>query len=66
MGMQIHRCYSQDTFDEDFARRGFRKTSLRTVDTDGVVLAIVIVSELNLEELCVAFGTGKLQVHSCP
>ena len=44
---------------EDVARRGFRKITLRTVDTDVVVLAIANVSELNLEELWVAFGTGN-------
>ena len=38
---------------------GFRKITLRTVDTDVVVLAIANVSELNLEELWVAFGTGN-------
>ncbi|KAK0150015.1 hypothetical protein N1851_009250 [Merluccius polli] len=43
----------------DAARKGFKKITLRTVDTDVVVLAIAHVSELDIEELWVAFGTGK-------
>ncbi|XP_016112345.1 sodium- and chloride-dependent GABA transporter 3-like [Sinocyclocheilus grahami] len=38
---------------------GFKKITLCTVDTDVVVLAIAHVSELDIEELWVAFGTGK-------
>ncbi len=43
----------------DAARKGFKKITLLTVDTDVVVLAIAHVSELGIEELWVAFGTGK-------
>lgn len=43
----------------DAAREGFKKITLWTVDTDVVVLAIAHVSELDIEELWVAFGTGK-------
>lgn len=43
----------------DAARKGLRKLILRTVDTDVVVLAIAHVCQLDIEELWVAFGTGK-------
>lgn len=40
-------------------RRGFYKVPLRTVDTDLMVLANAHMSELDIEELQVALGTGK-------
>ena len=43
----------------DAAREGFHRILLWTVDTDVVVLAVVAAAKLNLQELWVAFGTGK-------
>jgi hypothetical protein len=37
----------------------FRKVSIRTVDTDVLVLAIAIFHRLELNEVWVAFGTGN-------
>ena len=36
-----------------------KKMIIRTADTDVVVLAISVVEEIKVEELWVAFGTGK-------
>ena len=35
------------------------KASIRTVDTDVVVLAITAIQHLNTSEMWIAFGTGK-------
>ena len=45
----------------DAVKEGFRKTLLRTVDTDVVVLAVAGATKLNIDELelWVAFGTAK-------
>ena len=43
----------------DAAREGFHRILLRMVDTDVVVLAVAAAAKLNLQELWVAFGTGK-------
>ena len=44
---------------EDNVRQGHNKVSIRTVDTDVVVLAVTSAQRLNISELWVAFGTGK-------
>ena len=44
---------------KDAVRHGYSNASIRTVDTDVVVLVITSVNRLNLSELWVAFGTGK-------
>ena len=44
---------------KDAVRHGYSNASIRTVDTDVVVLAITSVNRLNLSEPWVAFGTGK-------
>ena len=44
---------------KDAVRHGYSNASIRTVDTDAVVLAITSVNRLNLSELWVAFGIGK-------
>ena len=43
----------------DAVNKGYRKLSVRTVDTDIVILAISMFREINLEELWLAFGTGS-------
>ena len=43
----------------DAVRKGYKKLSLRTVDTDTVILAISTYSEINPDELWLAFGTGS-------
>lgn len=43
----------------DAASNGFTKITLRTVDTDVVVLAVAAVPKLGLQELWIAFGTGQ-------
>ena len=47
---------------------GYRKILIRTVDTDVVVLAVSRVQDLGVDEIWIAFGTGKhfryLPVHS--
>ena len=43
----------------DAARKGSQKLLIRTVDTDILVLAIAYVERLGVQELWVAFGTGK-------
>ena len=40
-------------------KNGIRKMMIRTVDTDVVVLAIVYFSQMSLNELWIAFGSGK-------
>ena len=37
----------------------FQKILLRTVDTDVVVLSVATAAKLDIQELWVAFGTGK-------
>ncbi len=44
---------------EDAVRDGHNKVSIRTVDTDVVVLAVTSAQRLNLAELWIAFGVGK-------
>ena len=44
---------------EDAVRQGYSKVSIRTVDTDVVVLAVTAAGRLDIDELWVAFGTGK-------
>ena len=40
-------------------QRGFSKIMIRTVDTDVVVLAIANATQINVDELWIAFGVGK-------
>ena len=44
---------------EDAVQQGHDKVSIRTVDTDVVVLAITSAQRLNISELWIAFGAGK-------
>ncbi len=44
---------------EDAVRQGHNKVSIRTVDTDVVVLAVTSAQRLDISELWVAFGAGK-------
>ena len=44
---------------EDAVKEGYTKVSVRTVDTDVLVLAVTAAQYLNTTELWVAFGTGK-------
>ena len=44
---------------EDAVQHGHNKVSIRTVDTDVVVLAVTTAQRLNICELWVAFGVGK-------
>jgi hypothetical protein len=44
---------------DDAVNEGYTKVSIRTVDTDVVVLAVTAAQQLNIAELWVAFGTGK-------
>ena len=43
----------------DAGRCGFQRITIRTVDTDVVVLAVSCVRLFNITELWLAFGTGK-------
>lgn len=43
----------------DCVAQGYTKVTIRTVDTDVVVLAVAVVNPLHIEELWIAFGTGK-------
>lgn len=43
----------------DAVQKGSRKVCVRTVDTDVVVLALAKFSDINPDELWLAFGTGK-------
>ena len=36
-----------------------KKIIIQIADTDVVILAISVIQEIKVEELCVAFGTGK-------
>ncbi len=40
----------------DAVQKGCRKVTIRTVDTDVVVLAVASFSQISLDELWVAFG----------
>ena len=44
---------------EDAVQHGHDKISIRTVDTDVVVLAITTAQRLQVKELWVAFSVGK-------
>lgn len=44
---------------QDAVRQGYTKVSIRTVDTDVVILAVAAVGHLDIDELWVAFATGK-------
>ena len=44
---------------EDATKQGYTNVSIRTVDTDVVVLALAAAERLSIDELWVAFGTGK-------
>ena len=44
---------------EDAVRRDYTKVSIRTVDTDVVILAVTATDCLDIDEFCVAFATGK-------
>ena len=44
---------------EDAVRHGNTRVSMRTVDTDAVVLAVASAQCLNISELWIAFGAGK-------
>ena len=41
------------------ANSGHQKVMIKTVDTDVVIIALALFSELNLEELWIEFGIGK-------
>ena len=43
----------------DAARKRSKKLFVRTVDTDIMVLAIATKERLTVQELWIAFGTGK-------
>ena len=43
----------------DIVNEGHSKISIRTVDTDVLILAVTVSQSLNMIELWVAFGTGK-------
>ena len=43
----------------DAVRKGYKKLSVRTVDTDVVILVISTFSEINPDELWLSFGTGS-------
>ena len=40
-------------------KEGYNKVSIRTVDTDVLVLAVTAAQCLNISELWVAFGAGE-------
>ena len=44
---------------KDMVSKGFRRVMVRTTDTDVLVLAISLFSELNIDELWLDFGTAK-------
>ena len=44
---------------DDTVKQGYTKVSVRTVDTDVVVLAVTAAQRLNIDELWVAFATGR-------
>ena len=44
---------------EDAVKQGYNKVSIRTVDTDVVVLAVASAQRLNITELWIAFDAGK-------
>ncbi|KAJ8397883.1 hypothetical protein AAFF_G00435720 [Aldrovandia affinis] len=44
---------------QDAVRQGYTKVSIRTVDTDVVILAVAAAGRLDIDELWVAFATGK-------
>ncbi len=50
---------------EDAVRHGNTKVSIRTVDTDVVVLAVASAQRLNIPELWIAFG-ASLQISCLP
>ena len=43
----------------DAVQKGCKKVTIRTVDTDGVVLAVAAFSRIAPDELWVAFGVGQ-------
>ena len=43
----------------EIAQRGHSKVMVRTVDTDVVIIAIAHFLDIGLQELWIAFGTGK-------
>ena len=48
-----------DTRMEDATKQGYTKVSICTVDTDVVFLAVAAAERFSIDELWVAFGTGK-------
>lgn len=44
---------------ENAVRQGNTKASMRTVDTDALVLAVAAANPLNIKELWLAFDVGK-------
>ena len=44
---------------EDAMKEGYTNVSIRTVDTDAIVLAVTAAERLGIDQLWVAFGTGK-------
>ena len=44
---------------EDAMKQVYTKVSIRTVDTEVVVLAVAAAERLSIDQLWVAFGTGK-------
>lgn len=53
---------------KDASNSGLRKVSIRTVDTDVVIIALGMFSKMELNELWISFGTGKnfrvIPIHS--
>ena len=45
----------------DMSRRGMQRIMIKTVDTDVIVLAVALFSELNLQKLWIDFGSGQTQ-----
>ena len=43
----------------DAVKQGYTKVLFRTVDTDVVILAVTAAGHLDIDELWVAFATGK-------
>ena len=47
----------------DLSRSGMQRIMIKTVDTDVIVLAVALFSELNLQELQIDFGSGQTQTY---
>ena len=47
----------------DMSRSGIQRIMIKTVDTDVIVLAVALFSELNLQELWIDFRSGQTQTY---